>query len=193
MKKADTAIQPDLYEYMLVISPDTEVHEKVCNEQQHFNHTYQDQHISTTKPHITIAAFKAKEVMEGTLIRWMHRIISMQQSFTVTLNNFSGFPPHTVYARVQDHTPFRKLAAQLKVVDQYVTESHCPPMYFATHPHMSIAKKIPEALYDKAMMDYSQKIFHGSFRVDKLVLLRRQNKFESCRQVNVFPLQPQFD
>ena len=34
-----------------------------------------------TKPHITIANFLAKESMEETLIRWIHRICSQHKSF----------------------------------------------------------------------------------------------------------------
>jgi hypothetical protein len=45
--------------------------------------------------------------MEEIMIKWLQRIVSSQRSFTVMLNNYSGLPSHTVYARVQDHMPFK--------------------------------------------------------------------------------------
>ncbi|HWH64153.1 MAG TPA: hypothetical protein VNS50_12800, partial [Ginsengibacter sp.] len=83
----------DLYEYLLVAHPDTIVNEKVIAEKQLFYNEYKEKVSVKTQPHITIANFLAKESMEETLIRWRQRICSQQQSFTVTLNNFSGFPP----------------------------------------------------------------------------------------------------
>jgi len=43
-------------------------------------------------------------------------------------------------------------------------------------------------VYEKAMFAYSQKTFHADFEVDELVLLKRQNQFEKCRQVSVLKL-----
>ena len=96
----------EYYEYLLVVHPAADVYAQLMQEKQHFFDTYKEKVAIKTKPHITVADFLAKEAMEDTIIRYMHRIFSTQKSFTVTLNNYSGFPPHTVYARVQDHQPF---------------------------------------------------------------------------------------
>jgi 2'-5' RNA ligase len=56
------------------------------------------------------------------------------------------------------------------------------------HPHMTIARSLQPTVYEKAMMDYSRKIFNASFMVDKLVLLKRQNQYDKCKQVTVFKL-----
>ncbi|MEP6845369.1 MAG: 2'-5' RNA ligase family protein [Panacibacter sp.] len=176
------------YEYLLVVHPAAGVYAQVMQEKQHFFDTYKEKVAIKTKPHITVANFLAKEAMEDTIIRYMHRIISMQQSFTITLNNFSGFPPHTVYARVQDHQPFKQLAAALAPVDHYVKGNGCPPAKFITHPHITIARRLRADVYDKAMFEFSQRTFYASFNVEELVLLKRQNQFDKCKQVNVFKL-----
>ena len=103
------------------------------------------------------------------------------------LNNYSGFPSSkTVYARVQDHEPFKQLAASLKVIGEYVRDNGCPRVIFPNHPHLSIAGSLQPNVYEKAIMDYSRKTFHASFFVDELVLLKRLNQFDKCRQVSVF-------
>ena len=113
-----TSLFSNLYEYLLVVHPDENVYQQVLEEKKLFFNTYKEKMAIKTKPHITVSNFLAKETMEETIIRWMQRIISTQQSFSVSLNNYSGFPPHTVYLRVQDHQPFKQLATALKEVDQ---------------------------------------------------------------------------
>jgi len=97
-------------EYLLVIYPGGELEEKLLDEQKQFSDDY-----SVTvrnKPHITVAAFQAGEVMEETLIRWIQRICTHYQSFDLTLNNYSGFPPHTTKAAGPERLTGQTLAAK---------------------------------------------------------------------------------
>ena len=180
----------EYYEYLLVVHPSADAYTQLMQEKQHFFETYKEKVAIKTLPHITVANFLAKEAMEDTIIRYMHRIFSMQKSFNVSLNNFSGFPPHTVYARVQDHQPFRQLAAALAPVDHYVKGNGCPPAKFITHPHVTIARRLKADVYEKAMFEFSQRTFYASFTVTELILLKRRNQFDKCKQVNVFAVTP---
>ena len=180
----------DDYEYLLVINPAADVHAQLLHEKQQFYNIYKEKVAIKTRPHITVANFLAKESMEETIIRYMHRIISAKKSFNVILNNFSGFPPHTVYVRVQQHAPFRQMAAEFAAIDQYVRSYGYPAARLIVNPHVTIARKLPEQVYSKAMPEYSKKIFYASFFVDALVLLKRQAGFDACKQVNVFKLLP---
>lgn len=185
--------QPGLYEYLLVAHPDASVNEKVTAEKELFTAEYQQKIASKTKPHITIANFMAREAMEETILRYMQRICSQQQSFEVALNNYSGFPPHTIYLRVQNPQPFRQFATELKVVSNYVSSCSCPPVKLIKNPHLSIARRLPETVYSKAIMNYSQKTFHETFMVNEFILLRRSNQYDTCKTVHVFRLQPAQD
>lgn len=180
-----------ILEYLLVAHPDDIVNDKINQEKQNFYDQHGEKTAIKTKPHITIANFLAREPMEETIIRWIARICSNRQSFTVSLNNYSGFPPHMVYLRVQNPKPFQELAHELKVIDHYVRSNACPPAHLIKTPHLTIARKLPEAIYHKALMDYSQKTFHETFTVNELVLLRRSHEYDKCKRVNVFRLQPQ--
>jgi 2'-5' RNA ligase len=187
---ADARQSDGLFEYLLVGHPDTNVYNKIMEEKQQFYKDYQEKTAIKTKPHITVANFLASEAMEPTIIKWMQRICGAQQSFTVTFNNYSGFPPHTIYLRVQDPLPFQQLAKQLKTVDDFIRASACPPARLITKPHLSIARKLPEQVYNKAMVHYAQKTFHESFMLDELLLLRRQHQFDVCKMIQVFRLRP---
>ncbi len=179
---------PQFYEYLLVVHPAAEAYDKIMQEKEHFYDTYKTEVAVKTKPHITVADFLLREVMEERIIEYLARILSTQKSFVTMLNNYSGFPPHTVFARVQDHQPFRQLAASLKTIEQYIKSNGCPPAKLITYPHVSIARRLKQNVYEKAMFDYSQKTFHASFMVNELVLLKRQHRYDACKQVNIFKL-----
>ncbi|HEX8333241.1 MAG TPA: 2'-5' RNA ligase family protein [Segetibacter sp.] len=179
-----------LQDYSLVAIPDKHVFEKVMQEKQNFFAQYKQKPAVETKPHITIATFVAREEMEETISRYVHRILVKQESFEVALNNYSGFPPHSVYVRVQNPERFRRFGKELKAVDDYISSCFCPPLKLATNPHVSIAKRLPESLYLKVMMDYSRKTFHETFMVNELVLLKRGNEYETGKAINVFRLHP---
>ncbi len=189
-----TAQQPGFisgqYEYLLVANPDENVFNKVMNEKQVFYDRYKDDTAVKANPSITVAGFTAMETMEATVIRWIERICSKQHSFSVALNNFSGFPPHTIYLRVQNPQPFKQLAKQLKVISDYIKDNNYPPPRLIDRPHLTIARRLPEDVYSKAMMDYSQRDFHSSFMVNELVLLKRKHPFDSCEKVMVFRFLP---
>lgn len=188
-KKFSPVDDNELYEYLLVANPDSVVHEKVMAEKQLFYDEYKEK-TAVTKPHITVANFVAREEMEDTIIRWVQRICSKQQSFTVILNNYSGFPPHTIYLRVQNAKPFQELCKELNVVNKYVSSCSCPPMKIISKPHVSIACNLSEEVYFKALTQYAHKSFHESFVVSEFLLLRRRHQYDTCKPINVFGLQP---
>ena len=178
----------ETWDYMLLAHPDEVVGARLMEERLSFCREYDLRVAVKTRPYITIASFKAFERMEETMIRWLHRIISNNRSFHVALNNFSGFPPHTIYLRVQDPTPFQNLVSQLNVIEQYIKSNGCPDMKLTIRPHLSIARCLPAGVYEKALIDYSQKTFHDCFMVNELYLIKRKGQFENCHRVAVFPL-----
>ncbi len=180
---------PKFYEYLLVVHPNEEIFNQLKAEKENFSSEYNVSIAKKTLPHITVANFLAKETMEGTLIKWMHKIISSQQSFDVMINNFSGFPSSkTVYARIQNHEPFKQLATSLKTINTYINDNGFPNARLINHPHMTIARSLQQNVYEKAIMDYSRKTFNASFMVDELILLKRVNQYDKCKQVSVFKL-----
>ncbi len=189
--RTSTPVLNGVYEYLLVAHPDAAVSQRLIAEKQHFSAQYQHPGAAKTKPHITVANFMAKEEMEETIIRWMHRIISSQKSFQVVLDKYNGFAEHTIYLRVQNHQPFQQLAKELKVVDQYVRSYGCPAMHLGKFPHLTIARQLPDTLYKQAIPYYEEQEFHASFDVKELILLRRGHQFDTCKQVNKFALLPQ--
>jgi 2'-5' RNA ligase superfamily len=179
-----------LREYRLVIYPDPSVYNKIVLEKSRFAERYETEGVAQSFPHILVTAFHAGEGMEQTLIRWIQRICSLQNSFLVSLNNYSGIPSHTIYLRVQDQQPFRDLSRQLRVIDHYVQFPVKQQSLGHQSYYLSIAGDLPEHIYEKAMPAYSRKTFYASFPVNELVLLARDHPFAIHKTVNVFRFLP---
>jgi hypothetical protein len=184
-----TPVRQDEFEYLLVIHPDMDVYSKVLAERQYFSQRYPDKEGMRPKPHVAIAGFVARDSMEETLIRWIQRVCSAHKCFDVTLNNYSGIPPHTVYLRIQDHLPFNLLTQKLSVINEYIQSNGCPPVKWSARPHLSFSGHLTEDVYERAMRDYSQRSFFESFTASELVLLKKIPG-EACKIINIFGLMP---
>ena len=174
----------EMVEYRLVVHPDQEMQQKIQAEKKRLFAQYGLSLNQTGKMHISVAHFFAKEEMEETLIRWIHKICSRQRGFWVTLNNFSGFPPHSIYLRVQDPTPFEQLALQFKSMDEFIS------LQAGDRPHLGFAAKLPGPVFEKAMRHYAHQQFHDSFEVTHLLLIKKEQPETYCKTVNVFHFLP---
>lgn len=179
----------ELWEYLLVVHPTAEVHTKILHEKKKFETRYEQQGDTKFHPHITIANFWAKEAMEETFIRWIQNICNLQKNFTVTLNNFSGFPSAGLYIRIQDEEPFKRLANALKILDGFMQSNDCPQLKLVSNPRIIFVTGLSQCTFDDVIKDYSQKTFHESFKVEKLILLKRDAHMK-CHLVNTFILPP---
>lgn len=173
-----------LYEYSLIVYPCGDILGKIEEETVCFVVG------NAIEPHITLARFQAMESMEETLIRWMRRICSQQESFQLTLNNYSGVPPGTIYLRIQNGNPFKQLGSGLQTLNAYISSCGCPPLQLVTKPRLVIAQLVSKEMYEKALAQYARKSFHASFEVNELLLMKRENPFEPGKKVTVFGLPP---
>jgi len=178
-----------LWEYLLVAHPSEEINTKILNEKRNFENKYEQGSDARFYPHITIANFLAKESMEETLTRWIQNICNLQKSFIVTVNNYSGFPSSGLYLRIQNEEPFKRLANALKILDGFMQSNDCPPLKLVSKPHITFATGLSQYEFDNVIKEYARKTFHESFKVDKLILLKR-DVYTKSHLINTFILPP---
>jgi hypothetical protein len=137
-------------------------------------------------PPVELAVFQAKELMEETIIRWMHRIISNQQQFMMEL--VQSIHPSTgmLQIGITDKTPFQQLAKQLQVVREYISSCDCPDMQFTIHPHLNKADPALQLL----LSNQQEPVFQGLFEVKEFLLLKKAHDFDTYKQLNLFALRP---
>ena len=174
------------YEYLLVAYPDKSLYTQILEGIS----PMPDAATLKSRLSFTVAGFEAKEPMESTLIRWMHRIISNQNSFSVRLTPYRGPAGQTIYLQAQQPAAFEQLAREMQVVDQYLQSNSCPALYVNKNPQLVIVRDLPDPHYQEAMPQLEKQNVSATFMVHELVLLRRQHRFDACKQVNVFGLRP---
>lgn len=172
--------------YALLVLPEGFTYEKIAEESTSFRFHYGSSN-PMLRPHVLIAGFRAREDMEETLTRWIQNICGLHSRFTVTLNNFSGFPPEHIYIRIQDPAPLQRLGNGLRMLNGFLESNNCPPLDVPQKPCMNFIQELPAYQYDSAIAEYAQKIFHGTFMVEKIFLWKR-NMEMSWQLLNCFVL-----
>jgi hypothetical protein len=183
--KTKTLNSAQLLEYALVLEPGVFINKAIREEIE------KEQLIPSKNSYeILLGSFQAKEELENTIVRWLQRIFNLQGSFVVTLNNFSGRPPHNIHLRIQDPEEIKKMINQLKMIDHFIQTNDCPPAVLCYTPQMEISNNIPENSFYKILNEFSGKSFHESFVADKIKLYKR-SQFESSFQLTYsFSLPP---
>jgi hypothetical protein len=188
-KQFTAAAVDSLHTYRLMAYPDMETGETIKAEQQYLSRQYAT-NIPEQPTGILVAQFMAREDMEATLIRWMHRIISTQQSFNVSMQGFGALSSKQLYLRVQEQEPFQLLANSLQVVDQYIRSYDCPPAKRYTHPYLPLTNAVSDQVFHQVVEEYAVRKISLGFEVKELLLIRKQHEQDAGKQINVFRLQP---
>ena len=183
--KTQTLNSVQLLEYTLVIDPGIAINNSIREEIE------KEELIPSKSTYdILLGSFQAKEELENTIVRWLQRIFNLQGSFLVTLNNFSGRPPHNIHIRIQNPEEIKKMINQLKMIDHFIQSNDCPPAVLCHTPQMEIINNIPENSFSKILNEFSDKSFHESFVAEKIKLFRRSSFESSLQLVYSFSLPP---
>lgn len=178
-----------LNRYRLMAYPDMETNLLIQAEQQYLQRQYRTP-VPVQPSGIVVAEFMAREDMEATLIRWMHRIISTQFSFRVSMQGFGALSSKQLYLRIQEQLPFQQLANAMQVVDQYIRSYDCPPAKRFTHPFLPLTEAVPDQEFQHVADEYAGRKISLSFEVKELLLIRNRYEVEAGQQINLFRLQP---
>lgn len=178
--------QLGLMEYIVLVNPDKAVYGKVMREKEYFQDKFDADIATKTLPHITVANILAPKQTEGLLCNRLNRIAGLQYSFTVALKNFGGFPPHTIYINVLQSESFKKLINNIKALEHLLKKNECPPLQVITKLHMTIARRLDEWTYNKAIAEYKERNFSELFTLDKLTLLKRDSRYAKWEKVSDF-------
>ncbi|MGZ5190420.1 MAG: hypothetical protein ACXWCZ_05335 [Flavisolibacter sp.] len=177
-----------LFEYSIVAFPDQLVQQQIRDEKRFFRDRFCSFQPVEMDGFVMIAQYYSKEIMEETLIRWLQNITRLQNSFIVTLNNFSSIPPDTIYLRVQEAENFVKLCGSIKMIDGFIRANDCPPVQLMIRPLIIIASGLPENIYKNAINEYAERSFTASFKLEKLSLLKRETNHDSFQLFYSFNL-----
>ncbi len=163
-----------VYEYLLVISPQEELQNRIMKVKEHFAEQYKTDHARWGKPQLSLVNFVQYAMMEERIINKLRTIAMGFPPFKVELKDFSSFPSHTIYINVTSKLPVQGLIKEIRSEGQRLmklNDDHKP--HFIMEPHITIARKLQPWQYEKGWLEYSNKHFTGRFIADHMVLLKR--------------------
>ena len=132
---------------------------------------------------LELVRFEAHERLEDTLSRWTHRICGMSSSLLLEVNNFGGIPPYRIYARLLDATPLKRIIADLRKLDLYLTGNGFKPLETSNRHMIRITGTVNPAKFDNILYKLGRVEFREPVKICGLLLQRKTlDEWISLRQ-----------
>jgi 2'-5' RNA ligase len=163
-----------VYEYLLVLSPNKELWDKIIKVKEEFAEKYKSDHARWGKPHVILVNFVQYEMMEERILNRLKIVAMGHYPFKVELRDFGSFPSHTIYINVASKIPVQDLVKAIRSETQRLmklNDDNKP--HFMMEPHITIARKLQPWQYEKGWLEYSNRSFTGRFIADSMLLLKR--------------------
>jgi 2'-5' RNA ligase len=162
-----------LNEYLLVISPNEDLRNRIMEIKKEFSDTYKAPLAVGTKPHITLAKFVTWNMMEEKVVTNFRHIAMGACPFKIELKDFGSYPSHTIYINVATKLPVQELSKQLRSVQRLMKAHPDHDPHFISDPHLTIARKLKPWQYEKGWLEYSHRHFSAKIVADSMLLLKR--------------------
>lgn len=162
-----------LYEYLLVLSPHEELHNRIMKVKEEFGENYKSVIAKSTKPHITLLKFLTWGMMEEKIVQRMQYISMGTRPFKVELRDYGSYPTHSIFINVATKLPIQNLVKELKETQRLLKAVKEFKPHFIDDPHLTIARDLKPWQYESGWLEYSHRRFAGRFIADSMLLLKR--------------------
>ena len=161
-------------EYLLVLSPNEELRNRIMQVKKEFFETYKAATAAWGKPHLTLVKFTQIEMLEERIMSRLKTIAMGYHPVKIELKDFGSFPSHTIFINVITKEPIRNLVKEIKEVQRLMKLDKDNKPHFIDEPHLTIARKLLPWQYEKSWLEYSNRHFTGRFIADGMLLLKRR-------------------
>ncbi|MER3464076.1 MAG: hypothetical protein C4329_06345 [Chitinophagaceae bacterium] len=161
------------YEYLLILSPHTDLHERIKKIKEKFAADYKMPFAAQSKVYITVVKFITSRMMEEKIGNRLHRIAMSVAPFKVELNDYGCFPTHTIYVNVTTKLPIQNLVREIKQAQSFMKVTKDLKPHFIEEPHLTIARKLKPWQFESGWLEYSHSYFTGLFIADSMLWLKR--------------------
>jgi 2'-5' RNA ligase len=186
-------LKPKLGEYLLIISPDDEVSSAITKFKKIHKDVYSCIYSANLKPHITLSNFVQNAAMENTIIRRLENFSKTILPFDIYLNGFGFFSNQTstTYMNIEKEYPIIELVNGVKTRYRSLLQfdEELKP-YFASKPHITIARGMTQEQFSRSLKDWSNKKFSCKFHAHEMLLLKRDFTGGNYAVVKCFPFNP---
>ena len=173
-------------EYLLVLSPNEELRNRISAVRSAFNEAYEPSMPLSGKPHLALVRFVAWSMLEEKLVNRFQHIAMGFVPFKVELRDFGSFPSHTIYINVATKLPVQQLIRELKSVQKLMKADPDQDPHFIAEPFIPVARKLLPWQYEKGWLEYSHKHFSAKMIADGMLVLKRPAGERATRVVQRF-------
>lgn len=174
-----------LSQYFIAIVPPSPVYDDALEQKQYFKDHYQSKASLNSPPHITLhMPFKWREDREADLAQQLNAFAGNFQPFTITLDNFSSFPPRVIFINVVKSEELEQLYVELKrfckrELNLFNADYKEQPF----HPHLTLAfRDLKKPNYQRAWDEFEKKKYRAEFAAKSIALLKHDGKTWQVRQ-----------
>lgn len=180
-------LSTSLNEYLLVIEIPKNITTKIETVRNTILQQYKITQPKTGKPTLVLARFVLPIHVENSIKYLLHHIIIKENTFSIHLKNFNGYPMHCLYITIENQYLLLNLIDKIKGIRNHLKMPQEKP-YFLQDPIVPLVAKINKDVYIQAMNEYTQKTFFESFKAEQILLLRRKNGAEKFTIAHSFSL-----
>jgi hypothetical protein len=174
------------YQYLLILSPAEPVRSRLIMRKKEFYNKYGCVSAIQSAPHIMLAQFATREALEDRIIEGLEAISLAERPFKVALKNYEGYNHHTIFIKVMEKEPILQLGIRLRAIRNLVKSAVYPSPDFVSDPRLTIARELTPAQYEKAMKEYSRRMFSDVFTANNMLLLKRRTRHDRYQVVRSF-------
>ncbi len=177
------------YEYLLILSPHEELHERIKRIKEQFAKDYQIPEAAHGKAHVPLVKFTTSGMLQGKIINRLQHIAMAFTPFKIELRDFGSYPSHTIFINVTSKLPVQNLVKEIKNTQSLMKAHKEYKPHFIEEPHLTIARKLKPWQYEKGWLEYSHSHFTGRFIANTMLLLKRPLTGGSYHRIHRFEFQ----
>ena len=161
-----------LNEYRLVVPLPEALRQKISAVRKTLHEKHNVKPPFEPKLSLTLLKCNAFEKTEPKVIEHLQRIALHTGPFKVELQDYAGYPSHTVYINVATKSPFNELVKELKKAKRLMQIPEHEP-HFINEPHLSIAQRLTPKQFTAMWTECEHRQFTCRFIYDSFLLLKR--------------------
>lgn len=185
--------------YFVAIIPPEPIASEVNELKQEMAERFNSKRALKSPPHITLfPPYKGDEHWEKQMTGFLHDWSLTETAFNIKLVNFASFPNRkrknpVIYVHNEQSEELNKLHKNLMLALREHLNLPSSATSLSFSPHMTIAfKDLSLEEYDRAWLEFSERKYINTFQVNKLSLLRFNNKENKWDVLREFMFKEQF-
>lgn len=180
------------YEYLAIITPSQSVFWDTFDMKHQCKLEYGWSAPVKSLPHITLSNFVQPQYIEEKIVNRYKKLAASISPFDIHLTGFGHFigTTYTIYVNIENGNKISEIAKYANEVSKPIMKrikGYQP--HYTRHPHLTIAKGIPEIDFNKAWPTWQIKNYNALSNAVGIQLLKRERKpfWEKYEDAGFFP------